>query len=1110
MVLYRRKPIILPPPRPLPSNINVRVWHINESGEWFTKYTEYLERMDFYMRRQFTCEITGTSCLTFFEALNSEEMQFRAVEEKFPLKLREPVAKFLHFNETRRVDLLVEQVYSRFKKDFYPGERVYLRKKIAAPHTPSPTGQAVEENDKHTPMPLQNLQRPYLIKEKASFNAVVDFATKEEIRSAYSKYMITEEFGSKSLMVDEDEIFRDRCTFTKHLIKCFCKITLRRASTKIGAPLCVKDEYLSMYGLTLDWPPSMLQYKVDTPAEPVVPSDALSSPSAYHGYSYQEEKSGKRPNDQMEGELPGIKRSKSPSVFPTPYDVNEFRETKATYNGPNRALQHAFCYSQNLNRVPLNKPGSRFGKMNKLLEVYQFFQTFSKVLYVSPFCLDAFVFSLKYTDVREMEGVKIQAITNIPGVREKTPEIADTPISEMSEIEKWAEEQIPGVCEFLESQKTPLVSYVLRKSRDLNDNLLNDIYSNGTALIIECFVALERLFIDENGEWRCLVMDQWYDSEEEEQPSDSTKSAHDDAHKIDDEGKSIVEKEDEISNREVDDLLEKCLNYRNVNWSERLSKRQFKNGFWLIILLGIFQDCIHLPMYTEFIQSFVKAIVPPEPTTPNLNKVLWQNFCENLRLEDKLEALWVLVDVASNFSQDIKVFIEDTMEVCVQIRSERLKISKRLKTETANLVDLNVKLKELESSSEKILEITNDEVQAHISAQQEKIDNINKDRETLNQKLIENDIRRLNSLGMDRNGNKYYWQELCGVQRTRGGKDADFGSGRLWVQGTALGDAKRLLNLPSKGASLWKKLLCNSTAGQVVDQLFPGEGPADNELVPVEYQEDGMVQPNLKNLVEGFSTLSPIQRKILDESIQGLLLGEHAWAYIETPIEINVLIMWLTEGGSVDQTLSRQARSIKPALLDTLDQKEKVYKTEQIPENQKALLKRFEESKINETDAQACQGRTVSDHIPDDEKELEAIAEEIMALDDTASKTRTALNRIKELEERRDFLLNKRTFESHATRVQSRAQHQKISQEIEKKLDAQEAALNECWQLPLSSSRAEAMNWKNELALSAWGLSLYAGATGKAKNGNQLSIKQRMADIFSSLLSYGQNDHDNA
>lgn len=68
-MLYKRKPIELPRPKPLPSDLNVQIWHIDETGEWFPTYEEYLERLDFYTRHQFTCEITGASCLTFFRSL---------------------------------------------------------------------------------------------------------------------------------------------------------------------------------------------------------------------------------------------------------------------------------------------------------------------------------------------------------------------------------------------------------------------------------------------------------------------------------------------------------------------------------------------------------------------------------------------------------------------------------------------------------------------------------------------------------------------------------------------------------------------------------------------------------------------------------------------------------------------------------------------------------------------------------------------------------------------------------------------------------------------------------------------------------------------------------
>lgn len=58
----------------------LQVWVIPETNEVFTSYEPYLQRMDFYKQRRFTCEITGHSGLTFFEALDSEVCTCVAVE----------------------------------------------------------------------------------------------------------------------------------------------------------------------------------------------------------------------------------------------------------------------------------------------------------------------------------------------------------------------------------------------------------------------------------------------------------------------------------------------------------------------------------------------------------------------------------------------------------------------------------------------------------------------------------------------------------------------------------------------------------------------------------------------------------------------------------------------------------------------------------------------------------------------------------------------------------------------------------------------------------------------------------------------------------------------
>lgn len=71
MVFYKRKTVEPLQPKRFPP-MDTEVWFIPESGEFFETYEEYLKRLDFYNQKRFICELTGHSCLTFFEALKSE------------------------------------------------------------------------------------------------------------------------------------------------------------------------------------------------------------------------------------------------------------------------------------------------------------------------------------------------------------------------------------------------------------------------------------------------------------------------------------------------------------------------------------------------------------------------------------------------------------------------------------------------------------------------------------------------------------------------------------------------------------------------------------------------------------------------------------------------------------------------------------------------------------------------------------------------------------------------------------------------------------------------------------------------------------------------------
>ncbi|CEP62472.1 uncharacterized protein LALA0_S05e06414g [Lachancea lanzarotensis] len=1081
MVLYKRKPLVLPIPGPLPANINVKVWHINETGEWFPRYTDYLERMDFYMRRQFTCEITGSSFLTFFEALNSEEAEFRLVEEKFPLKLREPVAKFMHFNEIGRVDLLVERTHSRFRNDFYPGERVFLRRK----------------NDRTAEEPATNGHKPYVIKEKASFNAIFDVTGSKVVKPAFSKYMITEEFGINSLMVDQNDIYRDRTTFTKHLIKCFCKITLRRTSAKSGAPLCVKDEYLAMYGLTMDWPASMLKYKDEVPdprsSRPNSQRTQNGAKSSQHPQPFPDTK---RPTDSIitgqDNKKPKFALEKELSPSPAPF-IGDDRPKP--YNGPNPAIANAFYYNKDLDYIPVKHPGKRFAYTYKLLEVFQFCQTFSKVLLLSPFSLDSFVKSLQATDIKTAATFVVKGNIN-PSLLDK-PSSHESPAKNGNNTQntavEHAEKRKPGLCHFIEDHSSSYARFEISTSNEHDSIAVDDIDCRGPSLLLECFVALERLFISENGDWKCMVMDKWYDEDElvgKSAMTDSVKSDPED-NREEDVVAHAKKEDDALNDPEIDELLERCLNFRKISWTERLSKRQFKNGLWIIILLGIFQDCMHIPTYTKFAHKFIRAIVPSEGSATNLNKVLWLNFCEKLSLEDKVFALWILVDITSNFSQEIRSYVEDTLDVCTQIRSEKLKLSRRLKSELQDLSQLSVPP---EGSIE---------VQEEIDQHQATIDKINRDRRYLTEKLIENDVRRLRALGADRNGNRYYWQELSGVQRFREDDLPDIGSGRLWVRGTSVRDSERLFNIPQDRLSAWKKLATENSISVANAKIFRIRRTDEGAVIDESADENSTIIFADGKVNYAVIDTCALYKKIIDETPEQALLSDSQWVAIERPDDINELISWSSEYGNSDQALPKQLRAIKESLLKSLGRrKEQLFTVVEV-----AAFKRLEEAMnqnvVSESELEQCQVSGQEKQVVDDDDALEEIVTEIMELDD-GSQTETSLKRIRELEERRDYILNARTFKDHADRQQSKALRKATFNTITEKVKNQEAALASYMNDVVQNANPAEKLWSNELARSLWNTSLYLGASGKPIVRNKLSVKERMTEIFDGMTSSPQ------
>ncbi|KAL1842727.1 hypothetical protein VTJ49DRAFT_4365 [Mycothermus thermophilus] len=212
-VLFKRKPVqFLPLPEIHDEN--------QDTGEIFLSYEDYLNRMDFYKQKRFICTITGHSGLTFFEALESELTGAAEVDQAFPEALKGPILRRVQFSTVSRIDTLVDQIYEEFKNDYYPGEAV--------------TVHIVGD---------QRLQG--VVRDKTRFGSKV--LPDGTVVPPFSRYFVSlNDRPIEEAVVDDQHIFRDRKVFTKAVLRSFIKKTVTREAWN-GAPWLVKHDVAEKY-----------------------------------------------------------------------------------------------------------------------------------------------------------------------------------------------------------------------------------------------------------------------------------------------------------------------------------------------------------------------------------------------------------------------------------------------------------------------------------------------------------------------------------------------------------------------------------------------------------------------------------------------------------------------------------------------------------------------------------------------------------------------------------------------------------------------------------------------------------------------------------------------
>lgn len=125
MPLYKRKPFSLVE---VPNDLDPKelVFQIRFTKEIFRDYQGYLNRINLYRQRLWTCKISGKSYLTYEEALVSEKRAIEKVQQ-FPQELVAPMLSIIQFSMLPLRDL-ADKILLKLQECLFAGLELYGRK----------------------------------------------------------------------------------------------------------------------------------------------------------------------------------------------------------------------------------------------------------------------------------------------------------------------------------------------------------------------------------------------------------------------------------------------------------------------------------------------------------------------------------------------------------------------------------------------------------------------------------------------------------------------------------------------------------------------------------------------------------------------------------------------------------------------------------------------------------------------------------------------------------------------------------------------------------------------------------------------------------------------
>ncbi|GAA5946603.1 hypothetical protein JCM3765_000315 [Sporobolomyces pararoseus] len=426
MPLQRRRPVpILPVPDLSGLSEDHPVFYLKATGEIFLDYESYSSRLSFLLSRTFQCEYSGKSHLDYFTALQSEKQESKIVRERFPNELKRRVLSSVQGQKIGRLDKLVEEVFARYKDRFFQGEKVFVDlsgdkyyariAKVFPPQSIRDKFLQQQQQQQSSSSSSSSLDDFSPIVHKIGTDLSLDSKEVKVLDPAenylYTVQLMDEEhkFEGSFMEVKQKTLSRDRLGFSKSILKRYMKECVTRETNSTTTPWIVKPSIAQALGI-----------------EPILLPPSASANTATNESGLKVEgggsKRGRKSNATILAEETAAKRRKTDDSNPT----SNTTAGPVINEGPKKAIKYPI---EDLDLDPMSIHDGRVLRRTKtevptlppkplsrrelpvekelfdtFLESWNFLNTFSKPLSLSPFTMDDFIGALTHQSRKKSNG----------------------------------------------------------------------------------------------------------------------------------------------------------------------------------------------------------------------------------------------------------------------------------------------------------------------------------------------------------------------------------------------------------------------------------------------------------------------------------------------------------------------------------------------------------------------------------------------------------------------------------------------------------------------------------------------------------------------------------